>query len=894
MVQKNISHYEVLEKIGAGGMGEVYRASDPKLGRQVAIKVLPEAYARDGERMARFQREAQLLASLNHPNIGAIYGLEEDKGAHALVLELIEGPTLADRIEASPFTPEQTIPIALQISEALENAHERGIIHRDLKPANIKLTPEGQVKVLDFGLAKALEDDREGSGSAMLSQSPTITGGMTGANVILGTAAYMSPEQARGSVVDRRADIWAFGVILYEMLAGRRLFSGETVSDTLASVLMKEADWNALPDSVPFRLRRLIRRCLERDPRRRLRDIGEARIVLEEMAAGVPDDAPAAAPPAATGIGRRTRLALAGALLFLAAGAGVVGWTLKSGETERPLRKYEIPLGDMDTNLSTGTTLALSPDGGLLAYLGDRSLWIRNLSELEPRKVDGSEGAQKPFWSPDGRWVGFGASGKLWKAPVSGGNAIMLCELPEPFSPAAGGAWRSDGRIVFCTGNGGLLEVGAQGGDPTVVLEPDKEVEDDFHNVCDLPGDRGLLFVVHRKEGYDTIDLLAGGVRRRVVQLPSQELSMPVYSPSGHILYHREPTNPGIWALPFSLSKLEPTGEPFLAVPEGALPSVGADGTLVYSRGTLRTKTQLVWVDRTGRELGTLGPAEDQTPFPSISPDGRRVAIPIRENENRDIWIFDTVRETKTRLTFDEESETRPQWDPTGRRIYYRWGDASDRYTIRMRTADGTGAPVDIANGGFFTVSPDGKYLLYSSRESGEWNLWYVPLGEDGLAAGDPVHFVDSKAIEYTPALSPDGRYVAYISDESGREEIYVKRFPEGDGKWQVSVNGGHWPQWNPDGTELYYVEKQTVMAVPVEATSSSIRLGSPEALFERAPSGIQLAFGWPDGFAVTEDGEKFIILKAAGGDERPRGSLGITVVQNWYSEFRPKSGSGS
>lgn len=894
MVQKSISHYEVIEKIGAGGMGEVYRASDPKLGRQVAIKVLPEIFARDAERMARFQREAQLLASLNHPNIGAIYGLEEDGGAHALVLELVEGPTLADRIEASPIPPEQVIPIALQIAEALENAHDRGIVHRDLKPANIKLTPDGQVKVLDFGLAKALEDDREGSGSAMLSQSPTITGGMTGAHVILGTAAYMSPEQARGSAVDRRADIWAFGVILFEMLTGRRLFSGETVSDTLASVLMKETDWGVLPESAPPRLRKLIRRCLEREPRRRLRDIGEARIVLEALAAGAPDDEVGVAAPAG-GVGSsKARLAIAGALLVFVAGAAVVGWTRKPAVTELPLRKYEIPLGDMDTNLSTGTTLALSPDGSRLAYLSDRRLWIRNFDELEPRMVEGSEGAQKPFWSPDGAWVGFGASGKLWKAPVSGGNAIMLCELPEPFNPAAGGAWRSDGRIVFCTGNSGLLEVGAQGGDPKSILEPEQEVEDDFHNVYNLPGDRGLLLVVHRKEGYDTIDLLVGGERRRLIQLPDQSLSMPVYSPSGHILYHREPTNPGIWALPFSLDKLETTGEPFLAVPEGALPSAGADGSLVYSRATLRTRTQLMWVDRTGREIGPLGPEEEQVPFPAISPDGRRVAIPVMENENRDIWIFDTVRATKTRLTFDEESETRPCWSPSGENIYYRWGNASDRYTIRMRAADGTGQPVDIAKGAFFSVSRDGRFLVYSSRESGEWNLWYVELGDDGLPAGDPVHFVDSKSIEYNPALSPDGRYIAYISDESGREEIYVRRFPEGDGKWQVSVNGGQWPRWKPDGTELYYAEKQKVMAVPVETTASSIRLGSPEALFERAPSGIQLAFGWPDGFDVAADGEKFIIVEAAGAEERPQGSLGITVVQNWFAEFRGNGASGS
>jgi serine/threonine-protein kinase len=886
VTQKSISHYQVIEKIGAGGMGEVYRASDPKLGRDVAIKVLPEVFARDKERMARFQREAQVLASLNHPNIGAIYGLEEDGDSCALVLELVEGPTLAERIDTSPVPADLAVSIALQIAEAVESAHERGIVHRDLKPANIKLTLDGKVKILDFGLAKALEGDRDGSGSAFLSQSPTITGRTTGAQVIVGTAAYMSPEQARGENVDRRADIWAFGVILFEMLTGRKLFSGETVSDTLASVLMRDPDWDLLPANLPVRLRRLLRRCLQRDPKRRLRDIGEARIVLEEIAAGAPDEEAPKEIGAARPMSRRLRLALAGAGALLVAGATAIGWTLRPEGAEVPLRKYEIPIGDVDPNLASGTTLAISPDGGSVAYLHADRLWIRELAKLEARAIDGSNGAQKPFWSPDGAYVAFGAGGKLWKVASTGGTPTMLCELPDPFTPAAGGAWKKDGRIVFCTGSGDLFEVSSKGGDPSSILAPEAETEEDFHNVQALPGDRGLLFVVHRNEGFDQIDLLVNGKRRQVIRLPGQSISMPVYSPSGHILFRRSPTNPGIWALPFSLSKLEATGEPFLAVPDGALPSVASDGTLVYVHGNVAARSQLVWADRTGRVLGPIGPVQEQDPFPALSPDGRLVAIAVKENDNRDIWIIDTVRETKTRLTFEDGSDSNPMWSPSGEKIYYLSGSSTDQFTIRMRSADGSGEPIDVVKGWGPRLSRDGKYLFYDSHEGGTWNIWYVALGADGAAKGEPVHFLKSKATEAGPALSPDGRYLAYFSMESGEDEIYVKRFPEGDGKWQVSVSGGHWPNWSADGKTLYYADGDDLMAVPVE-TGSSLRLGSPQKLFTRTPCGVQLGFGWSPNFDLTADGERFVFVQAAGGEKEKQASLGITVAQNWYAEFR-------
>ncbi|RPJ48150.1 MAG: hypothetical protein EHM19_02330, partial [Candidatus Latescibacterota bacterium] len=486
-------------------------------------------------------------------------------------------------------------------------------------------------------------------------------------------------------------------------------------------------------------------------------------------------------------------------------------------------------------------------------------------------------------------WVAVVTGGKLWKAPAAGGAPVTLCELPEPFSPAAGGAWRKDGRIVFCTGSGGLLEVGSKGGDPTSILEPVEGTEEDFHNVAALPDDKGLLFIVHRTEGFDQIDVLADGKRRQVIRLPGQSLSFPVYSPSGHILFRRSPTNAGIWALPFSLSRLEASGEPFLAVPDGALPSVASDGTLVYVHGNLAARSQLVWADRSGRVLGTIGPVQEQDPFPALSPDGVLLACAVTENDNRDIWIIDTVRETRTRLTFEDGRDALPVWSPSGDKVYYQWGASTDQFTIRMRSSDGTGEPVDLVKGWGPRLSPDGRFLLYDSHEGGAWNIWYLPLGSDGTPAGEPVHFLKSKSSDVGPALSPDGRYLAYFSDESGTDQVYIKRFPEGDGKWQASVSGGHWPRWSADGRTLYYASGQDILAVRVEA-GSSLKLGTPERLFARPPSGVSVAFGWSSGFDLTADGERFVFLQAS-DEERETKPAGIMVAQNWYAEFSSQAG---
>jgi len=892
VIGRTISQYRIEEKLGQGGMGEVYRAADSKLRRDVALKVLPDTFAADPERMARFRREAQVLASLNHPNIGAIYGLEEVEGIHALVLELVRGPTLADRIGKGPLAIDEAMPIALQIARALESAHEQGIIHRDLKPENIKFTADGQVKVLDFGLAKALEGEPAAAAngqSPTLSPtiSPAITGAMTAANVILGTAGYMSPEQARGQAVDRRADIWAFGVCLFEMLTGRRLFVGETVSDTLASVLKVDPDWSTLPARTPRRVKRLLRRCLERDPKSRLRDIGDARIAIEEvLAGGVEEEEETARVGGGTGT-RHRALAGIGALV-VAAAAFLAGYLLRPDAPEPPVRKFVLPVPDLTASLGSGTTVAISPDGSRIAYTSEERLWVRDLNHIEPRALPGTDGAVKPFWSPDGDWVAYGTASKLWKIRATGGDPVAICELNGAFNPAAGGVWLDSGDIVFCDGNGPLLTISSQGGDPDTLLPLDPENDDDFHNVSGLPDGRGFVFVVHTKDDtYDRIDLFADGERRKVLEHDGQAVSLPCYSPSGHLLYHREPLNRGIWAVPFSLDELRVTGKPFLAIPDGNLPNVASDGTLVHSVGARVHEIQLFLVDRTGQDRTAVGDARQFGAAPALSPDGRRVAVTLF-GENDDIWILDSQRGTQTRLTFDPGSQHWPAWSPDGRRIYYSDGEGNATYRIHVKAADGTGAPDSLGRGSMPSVSRDGRFLFYSlfDLERSTWDIHYYELGEDGLPTGESKAFLATDETEYGARLSPDGRYVAYHSWESGQIEIYLKRFPGGEGKWQVTIDGGNWPRWSEDGSELYFMKDTDLYVVPVQA-EPSLSLGTPRVLFPRSTDSRTMPFGWPDAFDVSPDGEGFLIAEPVRDRDEPGGPEGLVVTENWFAEFR-------
>jgi serine/threonine protein kinase/Tol biopolymer transport system component len=872
-----IGPYAVTAGIGAGGMGEVYLARDTKLDRDVALKVLPQNVSGDTDRLGRLQREARALATLNHPNIAHVYGLESADGVTALAMELVEGPTLADRIAAGPIPIDEALPIARQIADALEAAHEQGIVHRDLKPANVKVRLDGTVKVLDFGLARAVEPTL-----ASASLLPTLTSpAMTGVGVILGTAAYMSPEQAKGKPVDRRADIWAFGVVLAEMLTGKRMFDGETVSETLASVMK---DVPVIPDAPPA-IKSLLTRCLQRDPRARLRDIGEARIVLEDpaseewaAAASVPPVRPA-----------RARVTWAFATVAATIAGVAIGWTVRPvrPSVDAPLRKVTLPVD----NLIHGTTRTpqISPDGTKIVYSSAGRLWVRDLAALDPRAIV-TEGDPRFYtWSPDSTEIGYLSSdNRIMKVPVAGGAPAVVTVLRQALGSGIGTAWTTDGMIVLTTGmpGTGLQRVSADGGDLTTILAP-IVAEQDFHDVSSLPDDKGLLYALDRGGGIvDTIMVLAGGSAKAVLQLEGETIRAPLYASTGHILYERTSNNPGIWALPFSLDDLTSTGEPFLAVPGGTFPSVSREGTLMFMPPVVVGPQELVWMDRTGVVIETIGRSLPGLMAPSLSPDGRLVAAIATENLGTDIWVFDTTRGTQARLTFGEGDENYPAWSPSGDRVFFtRTLPPRQERTIATQPADGTGqsqVTVDTRLATTSAVSPDGKFIAFSEPGTDSVKtgaaIWYAPL--DGGAL--PRVFVDDVGPQSEPRFSPDGRYLAYQSAESGRNEVYVKAFPGGEGKWRVSVDGGAVPRWGRRVNRLFFFQFGTptkVMEAEVSiAGAFAVRTPSPVADFLKVGS---VAPGWD----VSADGTRFLLARQA--PNAPRQSAPMTIVQNWFAEFR-------
>ena len=623
--------YEILALLGAGGMGEVYRARDMTLGRSVAIKILPAAVATDADRLARFAREATTLASLNHPHIAQVYGFERAGDTRALVMELVEGEDLAQRLTRGAIPLDEALPIARQIAEALEAAHDAGIVHRDLKPANIKLRSDGTVKVLDFGLAKALDPAGRDSSGALTSgatvahdplQSPTMASpaAMTGMGVILGTAAYMAPEQARGKAVDRRADIWAFGVVLFEMLTGRLAFHGDTISDTVAAVLTREIDWRAVPPATPESVRGLLRRCLDRDPRRRLQAIGEARVVLENPGAtGSP-----VVPAQARRPGWRTlaTAVAAGAALF----AG--GWLVRPStqRTRSEIRKVDLAISDLDAN--SGRAPVISPDGSRVAFVAAGRLRVRRLDSLDVTELPDSDDVAYASWSPDSRHLAYIRHGRAWKVSIDGGPPTELGPVPADLAGSAGSLWTSDGQVVFAGSDTvGLWALSANGGTSgREMLALDRSGETDFHEIGALPDNRGLIFTVHRRNRQtDMIAVLSGGTRKVLLEIPGESLRYPIYSPTGHLLYQRETTNPGIWAVPFSLQRLETTGAPMLVVPRGRTPSLASDGTLAFVRSD-EAPVDLVRVSRSGtiEKIAVLAETDTSMVSPVQSGGGYR------------------------------------------------------------------------------------------------------------------------------------------------------------------------------------------------------------------------------------------------------------------------------
>jgi eukaryotic-like serine/threonine-protein kinase len=856
--------YEVTAHIGEGGMGQVYRAHDTKLNRDIALKVLPDSFANDPDRLARFTREAQTLASLNHPNIAHIYGLEESNGIRALVMELVEGEDLAQRLTRGAIAIDEALPIAKQITEALEAAHEQGIIHRDLKPANIKVRTDGAVKVLDFGLAKAL-DPPASSGDA--SQSPTITTpAMTQAGMILGTAAYMSPEQAKGRAVDKRSDVWAFGAVLYEMFTGRRAFEGDDVSDTLARILMKEPDWAALSDTVPPAVVAVMRRCLQKDRKQRVRDIGDVSLALE----GAFESAATPAPRGRVQVWQQP-MAVAALAIVAAISVTLAGWTLRSGtRTDRrpPVRlTVSVPSDDdLDVGASDTPHLALSPDGRVLVYAARRNgvaqLYRRPLDQFSSTPIAGTNGAAMPFFSPDGQWIGFFAGGAMKKVPAGGGEAITVTS-----SAVAEASWGADDGIVFSPGTFGatLKRTSAAGGDPSLLTTLDASRGDVTHESPDvLPQGTAVLFYA-LGSGKVLARSLPDGAPKELI-----EGQWPRYVAGGHLAFVR---GTSLWAAPFSADRLEVSG-PAVRLAEGILgpPVVAGDGTLAYVSG-VPSRAQLVWVTRQGHEDAADLDAVDLSDV-ALSPDGRRAVITRRTGTGfSDLWIGDLTRRSLTRLTTEGGINVFPLWTQDSDSVVYSSTLGGGRNIFR-RPADGSGRPERLTRSANqqspWTWSKDGRTLVLNElRQTTGYDLVTVP--EHG---GAESVLLDGPSSDRTPAVSPDGRWIAYQSTEAGTTQVIVRPFPNvKDHRWQVSTDGGAEPKWSPDGRELFYRRGAAVMRVPIGDDPGAARA---EKLFE----GDYFYSSGSKTWDVAPDG-RFLMKKVL------RAEYSINVVLNWQDELK-------
>jgi serine/threonine-protein kinase len=883
MIGTTLSHYRITDKLGEGGMGEVYRAHDERLDRDVAIKVLPEAVAKDADRLARFEREAKLLASLSHQNIATLHGLEEHDGQRFLVMELADGETLADRIKKGPIPVDDALPIALQIAEGLEAAHEQGIIHRDLKPANVMLSPEGKVKILDFGLAKAWQPEED---DAELTHSPTLTAQMTAAGVLLGTAAYMSPEQARGKPVDKRADIWAFGCVLWEMLTGGRLFTGDTVSDVLASVLKEAPDLEALTADTPAPVRRLLSRCLAKDPRDRLSSAGDARLDLRDS---IRDSASEQVPAVPFSEARRTpRFVSLLVVAFLAAGAvGFLVWSQMQPGPE-PVSRFVIQIPESDSLVHPGSALALSPDGRNLVYAAKRhgtvNLYSRPLDSLEARPLPGTEGARGPFFSPDGKWVGYWAEGSLKRVPLQGGPPARICGS-KTFH---GATWTADDTIYFAPAFSGLFCVPASGGIPEAVTGPDTDRLEVHHARPELVpnGDAVLFHIMYDDGSFDiAVKSLKTGEQRIVVDGGNN----PRLLSSEHLLY-RDWESGAIKAVRFDLDRLDVVG-PATPVIEGVWYAggphltVSRDGLLLYVPGEFSNwvSNNLVWLDR---DRVVTRVTEDARPFkaPALSPDGTRVAVSEVSQEggvSADIWVLELARGVWNRLTY-QGNNVLPVWAPDGRTIYF--SAMTPTWEVFSAPSDGSGEVrrlTESIDAIAFSVSPTGESLLVVQLTATEGlNLGLLRLDDGGGV--EPL--IATTFDEHTGEISPDGRWLAYVSNESGRDEIYVRPFPQVDAnKWRVSAAGGYAPRWSADGSELFYRQGDLMMAVPIPE-EPSLTLGRPSPVFEgvylSSPGGGWDQPGWH--YDVTADGQRFLMLQAA----EDQGKRQINVVLNWFEEL--------
>jgi Tol biopolymer transport system component len=868
--------YEILAPLGAGGMGEVYRARDTKLGRDVALKILPDSFAQDPERVARFRREAQVLAALNHPHIAAIHGLEDSGATQFFVLELVEGETLAERLKRGALPIEKALAIAWQMADALQAAHEKNIIHRDLKPANIALTADDQVKVLDFGLAKALE---EPVSAADPSLSPTLTVRATRVGVILGTAAYMSPEQARGHAVDQRADIWAFGVVLYEMVTGRQLFSGATISDTLAAVLREVPDLTPAPVSV----RRLLQACLQKDPKRRLQAIGDSRLLL--------DDGARVAPEATS----RVPWAVAAAFALVAAVALWSLWRRPASDHPQPAMQVDLDLGAAMSLNNVGPDAILSPDGGRLVFViqdsnGRSHLVTRALDQSQSVELRGSEGAYAPFFSPDGQWVAFFAGGKLKKTRLDGGDPVILCNAPA----GRGGTWVDDGDIIAALETQkGLALVPSAGGQVVMLttLAAD-EISHRWPHV--LPGAKTILFISNKTfSNFDESSIntfsLADGKRKIVLERGGM---YPRYASSGHLIYVTRGT---LFAVPFDPGRLQVLGHPTALIEDVsndtnfgfARVDLSANGTLLYRKGRTEGQRTIHWLDNTGK-LESLGLDLALYQFPRVSPDGSRLLWQQAEGSSADLWIYDWRRGSKTRLTDGKDVYTYPVWSPDGRYVVF-----SSSKGVFWTRADAAGKPqrlierTETAGAQFPTsFTPDGKHLVFSELNPTGGLIQTVVLdGSSGqLRAGKPELFLQTSAALPFSAFSPDGRWLAYADAESGNYEVYVRAFPDKGTRWLISSGGGTMPAWSTNGRELFYRNDDSrIMVATYTVDGDTFIADKPRVWSDRRLANT----GLTPLFDLAPDGKRFLVLMRPEAPDPNAAPSHVTLMINFFDELR-------
>ncbi|MEZ4387267.1 MAG: protein kinase [Candidatus Krumholzibacteriia bacterium] len=872
MIGKTLAHFEITELVGKGGMGEVWRARDTKLGRDVAVKVLPPEFAGDPDRLARFRREAKLLAQLNHPNIASIYGLEETPEAVFLVMELVEGDDLAVIMSRGALPVDDAIDIAKQIADGLEEAHESGVVHRDLKPANLKRTPDGKVKILDFGLAMALAGQSTAEAGS-LSDMATLTA-MTQAGMILGTAAYMSPEQARGLAVDRRTDIWAFGVILFEMLTGRRLFAGETVTDTLAGILRTDPDWDSLPDALPHQVERVLRRCLTRDPRQRLRDIGEARVRLEQPDAesGV---LPGPIPPLAPTRSARRRLlpwALAG---LLALATGYLGFLRPTTDDSDGPIQLAVPAPDgvqfqLDTSFPALPTI--SPDGRHVVFGGvdedaKACLFLRAFASRQAVALDGTENAQYPFWSPDSRFIAFFDRNEgLKKVPVDGGPVQTIC----PAANAKGGSWSKDGVIIFSPSHDQpLMSVPAVGGEPVAITDLASDTGFDSHrHPWFLPDGRRFLYVARG------ISTTASEVRLASLDADSTRVVMRNQTQAvfvdGYLLYAR---NDILVAHAFDPDAAAFTADPYpigsdVVVIGGAsrsIFSVSENGRLVLMRGkNLNEATSLTWVDRQGQDVAEIS-ERDAFDGVVLSPDDRFIALLVQDQTitDHDIWIYEIERGFRERFTFQDTDEGDPLWTPDGQFLYYVANpDGHDKVyrkdfgrTRKSELVLDFGVDVRI-----WDIGPDGRFLLYSIPHEGtDLDLWVADLSGER----EPRLLVQTPGTDAAARFSPDGQWISYWSTETGTGQIYLAPWPEMAWTRRVSTTTGTWQFWPDDGKSIVFQDGAgNVFSATIDGDADGVKIGAPEPLFSHGA----MQFDSPL-IDMTGDGERFVVVGNAETD---------------------------